>query len=217
MKKENLEKIYHLAQEAGLSSDEVAEYLSAKENSCIALNVTPAQILPGMFVYAGGMICSQLLPKRKVMAVVGYVEEETLYAVCLKQNKLPWSSEPLRVWRTQDLTDGREATRKILEVSRKMKGIAEAAEWCFNYTEDGVKKGEAFLPSLAELKKLYLHIDAVNAAFDALGIPSLRGIFLSSTEAEYHHVRIFNMITGNRDNSSKNRACAVLPMFKVEL
>ena len=143
---------------------------------------TPKRVLPGMYIYADGLIYPEIIEGRQVMAIVGSVDGSDVLAVCLQEACLPWSSDWLEAKATQKMTGGKEATRKILEISRKKRQEAEAAQWCYDYAEDGVKQGEAFLPSLTELEKLFANKAAINASLNALGVALLEGWYWSSTE-----------------------------------
>lgn len=144
---------------------------------------TPKRVLPGMYIYADGLIYPEIIEGRQVMAIVGSVDGSDVLAVCLQEACLPWSSDWLEAKATQKMTGGKEATRKILEISRKKRQEAEAAQWCYDYAEDGVKQGEAFLPSLTELEKLFANKAAINASLNALGVALLEGWYWSSTES----------------------------------
>lgn len=217
-KNEKLEEIYHLAQEAGLSSEEVAEYFSARKHfSAPKVYETPAEIFPGMFVYTDGLIYPTVISGRQIKAIVAHVEDRTVLAACLKRMKLPWSSDGLRVEVTADLTDGKEATRKILEVVRKSKKQAEAAQWCHDYAESGVQPGEAFLPSMQELIKLNMRSDLINGAFATLRLPLLWGRFLSSNENDVAHAKSFNINSECSGRLEKSYYAYVLPMLKIQL
>lgn len=115
---------------------------------------------------------------------------------------MPWSSDWLEAKATQKMTGGKEATRKILEISRKKRQEAEAAQWCCDYAEDGVKQGEAFLPSLTELEKLFANKAAINASLNALGVALLEGRW-SSTEYDYGGAWLLRMSDGYRTNYYK--------------
>lgn len=117
---------------------------------------------------------------------------------------MPWSSDWLEAKATQKMTGGKEATRKILEISRKKRQEAEAAQWCYDYAEDGVKQGEAFLPSLTELEKLFANKAAINASLNALGVALLEGWYWSSTEYDFNYAWILRMSDGYRYNYNKN-------------
>ena len=69
----------------------------------------------------------------------------------------------------------RKATRKKYWRQLKAKKNAEAAQWCYDYAEDGVTQGEAFLLSKAELEKLYVNKEAINKSLRILNATELRG------------------------------------------
>ena len=157
---------------------------------------TPKRVLPGMYIYADGLIYPEIIEGRQVMAIVGSVDGSDVVAVCLLEVCLPWSSDWLEAKATQKMTGGKEATRKILEISRKKRQEAEAAQWCYDYAEDGVKQGEAFLPSLTELEKLFANKAAINASLNALGVALLEG--WSSTEYSVNYAWRLVMSDGCR-------------------
>ena len=206
-KKEKLEQVNHLVQKLGLSPQEAVEYFSAKvvESSSVVRECEVAVgVLPGMYVYADGLISSEIIEGRQVMAVVGSVDGSDVLAVCLHEACLPWSSDWLEAKATQKMIGGKEATRKILEISRKKRQEAEAAQWCYDYAEDGVKQGEAFLPSLTELEKLFANKAAINASLKALGVALLEGWYWSSTESISNYAWGFIMGNGYRGSSNKS-------------
>ena len=205
-KKEKLEQVNHLVQKLGLSPQEVDEYFLSKDVKAPAIvqeYQTPAKVLPGMYVYADGLISSEIIEGRRVMAVVGSVDGSDVLAVCLHEACLPWSSDWLEAKATQEMTGGKEATRKLLEISRKKRQEAEAAQWCYDYAEDGVIQGEAFLPSLTELEKLFANKAAINASLKALGVVLLEGWYWSSTEYDNTNAWGFGMTGGLRYDGSK--------------
>ena len=158
---------------------------------------TPKRVLPGMYIYADGLIYPEIIEGRQVMAIVGSVDGSDVLAVCLQEACLPWSSDWLEAKATQKMTGGKEATRKILEISRKKRQEAEA-QWCYDYAEDGVKQGEAFLPSLTELEKLFANKAAINASLNALGVALLEGWYWSSTEYNSNGAWLLRMSDGLR-------------------
>ena len=162
---------------------------------------TPKNVLPGMYVYADGLIYPEIIEERQVMAIVGSVDGSDVLAVCLQEACLPRSSDWLEAKATQKMTGGKEATRKILEISRKKRQEAEAAQWCYDYAEDGVKQGDAFLPSLTELEKLFANKAAINASLNALGVALLEG--WSSTEYSTSGAWALGMSDGGRHAYAK--------------
>jgi len=208
-KKEKLEMLDCLAQKLGVLPQEAVEYFSAKvvESSSVVRECEVAVgVLPGMYVYADGLISSEIIEGRRVMAVVGSVDGSDVLAVCLHEACLPWSSDWLEAKATQEMTGGKEATRKLLEISRKKRQEAEAAQWCYDYAEDGVIQGEAFLPSLTELEKLFANKAAINASLKALGVVLLEGWYWSSTEYDNTNAWGFGMNYGYRNGNFKSNS-----------
>lgn len=152
------------------------------------------QVLPGMYVYADGLVSSEIIPNRQIKAVVGYVAEGKVYAVCLKETELPWSSDRLLVPETKTMISGKEATKKILETAWAQGKKAEAAQWCHDYAEDGVKPGEAFLASLYEWENLLANKDVINASLKCLGGATLFQSYWLSNEYNSHNSRRLTMI-----------------------
>lgn len=177
----------------------------------------PKEILPGMYVYADGLIYPEIIEGRQIKAVIGYVEGDTAYAVCLQETRLPWSSDWLEVRATQKLTSGKEATRKIIEVAQKKNRKADAAQWCYDYAEDGVKKGEAFLPSLDELEKLFGNSAAIMASLQRLDAPSFDGWYWSSTEYSSNYAWNVHLSSGSRYNDIKLSSGYVRPVLALKL
>jgi len=208
-KKEKLEQVNRLVQKLGLSPQEAVEYFSAKvvESSSVVRECEVAVgVLPGMYVYADGLISAELITGRQVMAVVGSVDGSDVLAVCLHEACLPWSSDWLEAKATQEMTGGKEATRKLLEISRKKRQEAEAAQWCYDYAEDGVIQGEAFLPSLTELEKLFANKAAINVSLKALGAALFERWYWSSTEGTNTSAWKFSMNYGYRNGNFKSNS-----------
>ena len=119
----------------------------------------------GMFYYAEDKSFSEeLIPNKTVSGVVGYVDETGVHGliVLLHQKLLFWANAGLFFDMPNGLS-GKENTRLILNVAKDNWIAAEAAEYCAEYAVDGVKTGEAFLPSIDELKSLYGNKTLINA------------------------------------------------------
>ncbi len=175
----------------------------------------PNGLAPGMYVYADGLISSEIIKGRQIMAIVGFVSQSKVLAVCLRQARLNWSSHYLetRLEDTSEMRDGKGATRVLVDKVRAMGFNAEAAEWCFEYDQDGVKKHEAFLPSVLELGHIYFNCKVINASLRALHAELLDGWYLSSCSCShnFHCVWKSRMSDGNvyyqgKDVSEDKRA-----------
>ncbi len=107
----------------------------------------PQGVSPGMYVYTDGLIYPEIVKGRQVKAVVGYVKDSEVLAVCLDEANMQWQ--------------GFSGEGYI------------AAKWCRNYAKHGIKQGEAFLPSVRQLKGLADFCKAINASLTALGAATL--------------------------------------------
>lgn len=212
-KEEKLEQIYCLAQKLGLSLGEVVDYFSVKAGRCS----TTREILPGAYVYADGMISFDIVDNRQIKAVVGYVEEGMVYAVCLRQVRLPWSSDFLPVPETEEMVRGKEATQKILETARTQRKKAEAAEYCYDYAEDGVKPREAFLASLSEWKKILANKDAINDSLESLNVSTLGGYYWSSEEYLSDSSWMLGSNGGRNYSDSKDNDNGIRPVIAFRI
>lgn len=213
-------KIDEALQNAGCSSADYIRYcleqqriqttelhLLADEFSCDAAAKyceAPEGVRPGMFVYADGFVSSKVIPKRQICAIVGYVEDNTACAVCLKEKILPWSSDCLTGMLAEKTADSREAVRQIILVAHQKNQMAEAAQWCCHYTQDGIKQGEAYLPSLEELSRIYVNKDEINYALETLLLIRLLGVYWSSAECDAYNAWCLSMYGGCKVPAVKN-------------
>lgn len=232
---EKLEMLTALVGELGFSCDDVVNYwkargkLEAKQSQSLipagteeaSQDQNSAKVIPGMFVYVDGLISSEIIEGRQIKAIVGSVDGSDVLAVCLQEACLPWSSDWLEAKETQTMTDGRDATHEILELSRKKRQNAQAAQWCYNYAQNGVKQGEAFLPSLTELKKLFVNKAKINVSLEmlrkVLGVDLFNDWYWSSTEYGKCYAWLLRMTDGYSCGSSKRFANYVRPVIAIKL
>lgn len=165
------------ALELGLSAEDVVRYWwHEKELSqdflqsllCGAelLKADSGKIKVKMFYYAeDGTFSERLFPYKQVSGVVGDVDKTGRHGLItmFHQKILPWSSDELSVGLPDGL-NGKENTRLIMETAGLQKQKAEAAEYCANYALDGIKAGEAFLPSYYEMSRICANYKSVNEA-----------------------------------------------------
>ena len=136
--------------------------------------VTPKKIAPGMFCYTDGLIFPELIKDNQVSAIVGCVDRNHGLALGLREAVLPWSSDWLYVKMPSGLS-GKEATSLILKAAKKVRKNAEAAEWCAEYTFDGIKAGTGFLPNKEELKHIFGNRKKLRESFALLNSGGLSG------------------------------------------
>lgn len=192
MKEEKLKQVLHYAQSLGLTPEEVLKYfdahIKADETSVFSQNsnVENKTLLPcsGMFCYEDNSFSFELRNDKTVKGIVVYVEGTRFLAVCLEEKRLPWSTVALKVELNHKELDGAKATRNILAAVKDSHSKAEAAEWCYTFAQNGVKSGEAFLPSTYELIKLSDNKERVNNALKKLNLVGLSGWYWSANEKD---------------------------------
>ncbi len=173
-------------------------------------------ISPGMFVYSDGLISVEIIPGKQITSVVGAIIGRRVLCVCLRETSIPWSSDFLEV-DTRSISSGFEATQEILAVAKEQGKKAEAAEWCAKYARDGVKAGEAFLPSLDEWKAIQPNKKIINQALCRLKVAKLNGLHWSSTEYGSHGSWLLCMDFGGYSYDFKHNNYYVRPVLVFEL
>lgn len=235
-KEEKLERVCVMIDQLGLSLGELIDYKkrkneekAAKLNSKRAttlderfynvnLNISPGKIKPGMYVYTNGCITSDIISGAKIKGVVGWLERTRVLVVSLREKNLWWSSDGLAVKATVKMVEGQEATRKIVEVANRKNKRAEAAEWCYNFAEDGVEPGEAFLPSESEWHKLFFNLEKINKALNDIKALPLSYVYWASNEVDNQKSNAHTVRTGysHKYCAGKTMTTSVRPVFWIE-
>ena len=196
MKEEKLKQVLNYAQSLGLSIQEVFRYFGEKlkddeENSLYQEgqkneNVFPKEKEPlsGMFYYEDNTFSFKRIADKVVSGIVVYVEASRALIVCLKEKRLVWSTDSVAIYLNRKELDGYKATQNILKEISTCHQKAEAAKWCAEFAQNGVKQGEAFLPSTYELIKISDNKERINKALKELDLVSLSGLYWSSNEAD---------------------------------
>lgn len=173
----------------------------------------------GMFHMQDGTNVTELKEQNRlnVKAIVSCIDENRNCAlgICPVRIMLPFSYSFLPVL-TEDIQSGREATKILLEEAAKRGIELPAATFCVNYDRNGVSKGEAFLPSLYEMRQMQR-----GALFDAcekIGLDTCEGAFVSSTIGFNHNV----WLTSFRSTVvsgwyNQYRTFGVLPTIEIPL
>ncbi len=173
------------------------------------------RVKPGMFCYEDRTFSEELVTGKTVSGIVGYVEAHRALVVCLHEKKLPWSSSGLMVFDIRLVRNGKAATEKILKAMQNSDSLSEAALWCVEYHQDGVNKGEAFLPFDDELQKLSEHYFTINRALKCLKMPEMDGWHWSSRECNFGEVWKVRMYNGHAWYEDKTALRHVRPVFWV--
>ena len=172
----------------------------------------------GMFNLQDGSYVDQLNAdnRKLVRAVIAFVDEDKRYAVglCPVKIMLPFSFSCLNA-NTEGIFSGREATKVLLEEAAKQNIELPAIEFCLNYDKNGVTKGEAFLPSAAELNNLPK--DTLKRAWHKIGMGDFSNTLLSSTVNAQSDVWVYSFsfaaVTGW---CTQYRTCGLMPAIEIK-
>lgn len=207
-KKEKFETLTKMIGMAGLQINEVVAYWQktgrleeSKDLSGITILpakkfIPPETIRAGMFMYEDGLIFPEIIKGNRITSVVGYVGKSEGLSVCLKEQKLRWGRCG-NVCVGNKLS-GKEATRLIVAAGLHGGWSPDAALYCFQYAEDGVRAGEAFLASKKELELLYPNKKDINKALEMLhAVPMDQEFYMSSSDYYSYMVFVQDFQGGN--------------------
>lgn len=146
------------------------------------------KISVGMFYYAeDNLFSKKILANKLISGVVFYVDKNQHgLIIALNQEKLPWSSQRDKFDLPAKM-NGSENTTLIVDALQNSNKKAEAVEYCANYSQNGIQKGQAFLPSLDELKLIGHNFDRINKSLSKICGADLLvedGYYWSSTECK---------------------------------
>ena len=77
--------------------------------------------------------------------------------------KKAWSDKDCET-NIKDEYDGKGNTEKLIAYGKKHKINFPAAEWCAQYSKNGVNPGEGFMPASEQLKRIVANREIVNPA-----------------------------------------------------
>ena len=128
---------------------------------------------------------------------------DRVYVLLFGHERLCYSDEYYGHGADTDADDGRANTKKLIEYGKEHNIRFPAAEYAYNYCKNGVKRGDAFLPAINQLKHInnsgfmYEVADRVEY-FDEYLCTSDN--LLSSTASDWSDVCSANLRKGLVDN-----------------
>lgn len=139
----------------------------------------------GMYYYAEDKTFSKALLANKIVSgVVGSVDETYQHGLValLHQGYYSLMDGELKIF-FPERANGKENTDFILRVAQHGKIKANAAQYCVDYAFDGIKAGEAFLPSKYELAAIGRNYQLINDKLVLIDDADLlpRGNYFSSS------------------------------------
>ena len=200
--KEKIKQLQKCMADIGLTQDEVMSYWQQKaQSSSKKLQVKELAVVnpdfpasdirsqAKLFWYAfeGGTFSPDPNAYPNCQGVVGWInpdlnapEGNKIYVVLPEQMCLPYSNKYCQTG-ADDLYDGRANTLKLIEYGKKHNVRFPAVEYAYNYTKNGVKQGEAFLPAREQSKLVAKNCEGVRNALNLIG-GTFEGWLWSSSE-----------------------------------
>ena len=186
---------------------QVAEEVIATEAADLEEDVSDVKV--GWYAFAGGKFSPVSDTYPNCQGVVGWVNPDKSapqgqrgLIVTPDEVKKAWSSVNCET-NIKDEYDGKGNTEKLIAYGKKHKINFPAAEWCAQYSKNGVRPGEGFMPSEEQLKRIVANRELVNPALQGIGGIILDGWIWSSSEYDYGYAWIVDASDGDVDYDGK--------------
>ena len=153
------------------------------------------------YVFEGGKFSTDPNAYPNCQGVVGWInsnpnaqEGDKIYVVLPKQTSLVYCASGCETG-ADDLYDGRANTLKLIKFGKKHGIKFYAAEYACNYTENGIKQCEAFLPAREQLVRLCENRERLRETLKKIG-GDFDGFLISSSEYDSVHSWYVNSNNG---------------------
>ena len=158
------------------------------EKSATEVKTPFSEVKVGWYAFAGGKFSPVSDTYPNCQGVVGWVNPDKSapqgqrgLIVTPDEVKKAWSDKGCET-NIKDEHDGKGNTEKLIAYGKKYKINFPAAEWCAQYSKNGVKPGEGFMPAEEQLKRIVANRELVNPALQKIGGIILDGWYWSSSE-----------------------------------
>ena len=202
-KQELKDVLLSLAQNYGLSAGEfkdlAAEVTQELEKESDVpqeqevIQTTSAQIEVGYYAFAGGKFSPDPNAYPNCQGVVAWLNPDPNAPI--GKRGLILMPETVKTWWADkncetgigDEEDGKTNTRSLIAWGKKHGISFPAAEWCYRYSQNGVKPGDGFLPAKKQLERIIANRDIINPALEKIGAQILKGWIWASSEYSYNN------------------------------
>ena len=173
------------------------------EKSAIEVKTFFSEVKVGWYAFAGGKFSPDPDSYPNCQGVVGWVNPDKNapqgqrgLIVTLDEVKKAWSDKHCET-NIKDEYDGKGNTEKLIAYGKAHDISFPAAEWCAQYSKNGVKPGEGFMPASEQLKLIVANRKIVNPALQKIGGIILDGWIWSSSEDDYAYAWVVNAGDGS--------------------
>ena len=180
------------------------------EKSAIEVKTFFSEVKVGWYAFAGGKFSPDPDSYPNCQGVVGWVNPDKNapqgqrgLIVTPDEVKKAWSDKHCET-NIKDEYDGKGNTEKLIAYGKAHDISFPAAEWCAQYSKNGVKPGEGFMPASEQLKLIVANRKIVNPALQKIGGIILDGWIWSSSEYTSYDAWSVNANNGSVVWSIKN-------------
>ena len=186
---------------AELSHQTVSASQSTPETNAFAF----PEVKVGWYAFAGGKFSPDPNAYANCQGVVGWVNPDK-NALQGQRGLIVTSDEVEMMWsdsycetNIKDEYDGKGNTEKLIAYGKAHDISFPAAEWCAQYSQNGVKPGEGFMPASEQLKRIVANREIVNPALQKINGVELSGWIWSSSEHDCNYARFVLAYNGYVD------------------
>ena len=185
----------------------VAEGVIATEAADLEEDVSDVKV--GWYAFAGGKFSPAPDAYANCQGVVGWVNPDKSapqgqrgLIITPDEVKKAWSDKGCKT-NIKDEYDGKGNTEKLIAYGKKHKINFPAAEWCAQYSKNGIRPGEGFMPAEEQLKRIVANRELVNPSLQKIDGIILDGWIWSSSEYDYGYAWIVDASDGDVDYDGK--------------
>ena len=175
------------------------------EKSAIEVKTFFSEVKVGWYAFAGGKFSPNPNAYANCQGVVGWVNPDKNapqgqrgLIVTLDEVKKAWSDKHCET-NIKDEYDGKGNTKELIAYGKAHDIAFPAAEWCAQYSKNGVNPGEGFMPASEQLKRIVANREIVNPALQKINGVELSGWIWSSSEHDCDYARFVLAYNGYVD------------------
>ena len=157
------------------------------------LSENQIKVQVGWYAFGGGKFAPNADAFPNLWGVVAWLNPQE-NAPIGKRGLILLPDEVRRQWATTscitnclDVEDGQANTQALLALGKEKKLHFPAAEWCAQYSGNGIKPGDVFLPAQMQLHNMVANLRVVNEALAKIDGMRLHNWVWSSTDGNYYY------------------------------
>ena len=163
------------------------------EKSAIEVKTFFSEVKVGWYAFAGGKFSPDPDSYPNCQGVVGWVNPDKSapqgqrgLVITPDEVEMMWSDKHCET-NIKDEYDGKGNTEKLIAYGKAHDISFPAAEWCAQYSQNGVRPGEGFMPASEQLKRIVANREIINPAMQKIDGVELGGWIWSSSKYSYNY------------------------------